>query len=479
MQEMENIYKDLDNWLQENKEYFINLLSKLVQIKTENLPPGGNEKPGQEFLYNFVSKFIPEKDIDIFEIDDVSGIRGHPLFFGKVEDVEKQYKDRPNLVVKLEGSHTNNKNTDSNNDNSKSDNNGFNGIGKFSLNNNTVNKNNTIKNKIKSFCFSGHMDTMPCGNNNWKISGIPNSGLVKDGKLYGRGSADMKAGTLAGFLALKFFKDLNYKLSGDVYAESVIDEENGGVNGTIAARLRHPNIDFAILAESTGLDVGIETIGGSDFKVTVKEKGPGGISSDIELPNPIYKLSKIACSLESYDKDVLAKLLPPKHFSSNMRLRLLTYQIYSGGSCYAESGSVPTNGHIYFWLESFSNMSEKEVKENLINFMKNYLSKYEDFKDYFPKIENVIRFLHGHKTDLAHPAIISIKKAYNILNLPYTAKGIPLAMDAYAFKEVSNTEVVVIGPKGENLHGEDECVYLDSWFDLIKIMVLTAYDCLK
>jgi acetylornithine deacetylase/succinyl-diaminopimelate desuccinylase-like protein len=40
----------------------------------------------------------------------------------------------------------------------------------------------------------------------------------------------------------------------------------------------------------------------------------------------------------------------------------------------------------------------------------------------------------------------------------------------------NKTEVVVLGPAGGNPHGMDEYVDLDTFFDLIKIMVLTAID---
>ena len=44
-------------------------------------------------------------------------------------------------------------------------------------------------------CFAGHIDTVPLGLNEWSVD--PFVGLVKDGKLYGRGSSDMKSGVAA------------------------------------------------------------------------------------------------------------------------------------------------------------------------------------------------------------------------------------------------------------------------------------------
>jgi len=276
---------DIEKWIINNEELILNTISELIQIKTVNTPPTGNEKPGQEYIYNFISKFLPEKSIDVFEIDDVEGIRKHPMFFPTVDGVERIYKGRPNFVAKLKG-------TDSK----------------------------------KSLLFSGHVDVMPVKEKNWNIFSDPFSGKIKDGKLYGRGSMDMKAGTLAGFFAIKCLKDLNLNLKGDILAESVIDEENGGVNGTVAARLRYPNIDFAILPESSNMLVRVETIGGSDWKASVDVKGPGGFGFGLELPNPIYKLSKIALALEKYDK-ILKTIKASKNYKKRTIYKIVNFSI--------------------------------------------------------------------------------------------------------------------------------------------------------
>lgn len=422
----------VDTWINKNRESIQDNISELVRIRTENLPPSGNEKPGQQYLYRLASGFLGKENLDLYQIEEVEDLREHPLFFPTMADMQKEYANRPNLMAKLPG-----------------------------------------KKGSPSLLFSGHMDTMPTGKKDWKIFPDPVSGKIKDGKMYGRGTLDMKAATLAGFYALKCIKELGIKLSGNLYAESVIDEENGGVNGTVASRLKYPDIDFAILSEPTGLIAGIETIGGSDWIAEVEEEGPGGIGTDTELPNPIYKLARVALALQKYDTQVLAREKTPPTFDADMKLRLLTYQFASGGSTYPESGSVPTQGHIYFWLETFAYMKEGKARDKFLEFMHKEL---KDIKGKVPRIETVIRFLHGHRTDTSHPAMASVRNAYKDLGLPYKEKGLGLAMDAYAFKEASDTEVVVIGPKGANPHGMDEYVEMDSVFDLIRVMVLTAID---
>ncbi|MHB1345874.1 MAG: M20 family metallopeptidase [Candidatus Humimicrobiaceae bacterium] len=428
-----SLTQKIDEWISINKEKILEELSGLIRIKTINNPPGGNEKPGQEYIYNLISKFLSQKDIDIFEIDDVHGIRENKLFFSTINGLEKIYKNRPNLVAKIPGQ----------------------GSG-------------------KSICFSGHMDVMPVKEEKWEVFKDPFSGKVKDGKMFGRGTADMKAGTYAGFVAIKCIKDLDLKLKGNVYAESVVDEEYGGVNGTVAARLRNPDIDFAILSEPTGLVMGIESIGGTDWVVNISQEGRGGIPTAMDIPNPIYKLAKIILVLEKYDKEFLPLLEVPEAYSKDFHPRLLTYQIYSGGDGYNQSGSVPNNGHIFLWLESFAYQDLENYKKTFLNFMKVELTKYYDFKDSFPEFKPVIRYLAGHKTERNHPAMSKIREAYKLSGIKCEEGGVPFAMDAFAFKETSTTDVVVIGPRGGNLHGIDEYMEIDSFFKLIKLMVLSA-----
>ncbi len=429
-----NHLEDVNRWVEGNRDTIVETISKLVQIRTENLPPGGNEKAGQEYLYEKFSEFIPGCEPDLFEVDDVPGIREHPLFFPTIDGQQRLYKDRPILVTAVKG-----------------------------------------RGGGRSLCFSGHIDTVPSYRDEWDVFKDPFSGKVKDGKMYGRGTIDMKAGTASGFFALKCLHDLGVKLRGDVYAESVVDEENGGVNGSIAARLRNPDVDFAIVPEPSGMYVGVESIGGSDWKVTVTEHGPGGIGTDVQLPNPAYKLSKIALALEEYDKR-LATFDVPESYDADMRVRLLTYQLYCGGSTYQEAGAVPTTGHIFFWQEVFSYLSEEQARNDLLDFMRERLGGDPDFQDNFPKFETVIRYLEGHKTDRKHPALASIRQAYEQLNLEYRERGIPFATDAYCFRKASKTDVAIIGPKGGNIHGIDEYVEIDSVMNLIKMMVLTAID---
>lgn len=83
----------------------------------------------------------------------------------------------------------------------------------------------------KSLLFNGHLDVVPPGDlENWSFD--PFGGVVRNGRIYGRGTCDMK-GAIAAFIgAIKSLVDAGVNLKGDILVHAVADEEAGGKLGT-------------------------------------------------------------------------------------------------------------------------------------------------------------------------------------------------------------------------------------------------------
>ena len=78
--------------------------------------------------------------------------------------------------------------------------------------------------------LNGHMDVFPAGDAAlWTDD--PFSGVVRDGKLFGRGVSDMKTGTLASVLTYIYLAELREHLAGRLTLTSVSDEETFGEYG--------------------------------------------------------------------------------------------------------------------------------------------------------------------------------------------------------------------------------------------------------
>ena len=61
----------------------------------------------------------------------------------------------------------------------------------------------------RSLQFNGHLDTVAYNPDNWNKETQPLSGVIKDGRLYGRGAADMKSGIAAQIMAMQILKESN------------------------------------------------------------------------------------------------------------------------------------------------------------------------------------------------------------------------------------------------------------------------------
>lgn len=119
----------------------------------------------------------------------------------------------------------------------------------------------------RSLILNGHLDVVPPGDEAlWSDS--PWSGRIRDGRLYGRGSCDMKAGLTAAIFAVEALQRLGVRLPGDVLLQSVSGEETGGI-GTLSTIVSGYRADAAIILEPTSLRLCIVQAGALTFRLRV------------------------------------------------------------------------------------------------------------------------------------------------------------------------------------------------------------------
>jgi len=103
--------------------------------------------------------------------------------------------------------------------------------------------------------FNGHFDVVP-GGDGWTVP--PFSGLVRDGKIYGRGSTDQKAGIAASIYAVEAIRRAGVRLHGSVEQSGTVYEESGGLAGMayIAEKgfVSRDRTDFVIITEPLNVD---------------------------------------------------------------------------------------------------------------------------------------------------------------------------------------------------------------------------------
>jgi len=108
--------------------------------------------------------------------------------------------------------------------------------------------------------FNGHIDVVAAGEG-WTFD--PFAGEVRDGKVYGRGTCDMKGGLAAAIIAVEAMLEHAPDLPGALEISGTVDEESGGFGGVaFLARegyFSKPRVDHVIIPEP--LNVGRVCLG--------------------------------------------------------------------------------------------------------------------------------------------------------------------------------------------------------------------------
>ncbi len=116
----------------------------------------------------------------------------------------------------------------------------------------------------RRLCLDGHVDVVRPGTVPWR-HGDPYSGAIEDGRLYGRGTVDMKAGVVAALHALAAYAAAGVTPAAEVVLLCVGSEEDGGL-GTFAALRADARFDAALIPEPTGFDVVCAQAGALTFQ---------------------------------------------------------------------------------------------------------------------------------------------------------------------------------------------------------------------
>ncbi len=302
--------------------------------------------------------------------------------------------------------------------------------------------------------LNGHLDTVPIGDISlWSVD--PFAGIVKEGKVYGRGAADMKGGLASMILAAKAIKDTDNSIKGNLILTMAVDEEIYGI-GTRDLLKKGFRADAAIAGECTGLRLHNSHKGILNLEISVFGKSAHA-SMPNEGLNAIYKMSKICLALEKY-QEALRKSFSPEQ----------DYPTISVGTI---QGGIKTN--------VIPNLCKTTVDRRLL--------PGEHVDKARGDLESILKKMSIDDPDLkfsyrqilhAEPSMVSKKE--RIMNLMENAmKEMKLEAKATCFPATSDMRFLVnqakiptalFGPGDINLaHVEDEYVEISQVIDAAKV----------
>ena len=240
--------------------------------------------------------------------------------------------------------------------------------------------------------FQGHMDTVGVEDEiSWKYP--PFGGIIQNGRLYGRGSSDMKSALVAMIFAGSKYISKKSDLKGNLFISGVVNEEifEGEAQGKVLDQV-HP--DLVILGESSDLKLCIGQKGRAEIKIITHGKSAHSANPDkgINAVNNMFKLIKAMETIELPEQDFLGKAI--------LELTDIISYPYPGRSI------IPNQCHATFDRRLIAGENENDVIDPIYNEIKKLSSKDSTFdaeativetedKCYTGKILSAKRFFPG------------------------------------------------------------------------------------
>jgi acetylornithine deacetylase/succinyl-diaminopimelate desuccinylase-like protein len=319
-------------------------------------------------------------------------------------------------------------------------------------------------NQKSGLLLVAHLDTVPVGDKTkWKHS--PFGGEIEDGKLYGRGAIDCKAGIALSIYTLKILSDLK-KLELAKFA-GVVDEESGassklgarfllnkGLNAQVAI-YTYPGVDTITIGHRGLVRFWVEVMGEAAHTGSKSwQEGIKGADAISALSEFINKLSKI--NLKGTHP-----LFPGYGFKQTPTL----IEGGTGESIVPDKAKVLIDTRL---LPNYDNVKYIQRINDLAQKMSKEKVKFE------VKIKNNIP---GVVISPKEKIVKIIKNlCWEILGIVPEVKGAGPANEGYMFIQAGIPMICGFGPEGDGVHSCDEYLKLDSLPKILEIYVRTALE---
>ena len=383
----------------------------------------GDEAQIQTFLSKYMTKI--GLDVDMWETD-WEELKKHPGY----RPVDRGYEGRPNIVATWKGA----------------------GGG-------------------RSLLLNGHTDVIPVGGGEgW--SDNPWSATIKNGRMYGRGTADMKSGVASHIMAVECLKGAGLKPKGDVYINVVIDEEVSG-HGTLDTVIRGYKADAGISGETSDLAVQPACIGRTWFEIEIHGK-PAGIQKRYEGISGIELGNKIVKAVADLEAKRVATITHPLYPNALDTLPCIIGSFSAGNY----PSAFPANCLLKGSIGTVPGEDHEGVKQSLVDQIARAAAEDPWMKLHPPKVRFVGYDAQASEIPRDHAIVETVCKNYKeITGRDPQISGRQGAADTRFLNLYANTPTVIFGPGSTAvMHADDEYVSIDDYMTSIKVMALSICD---
>ena len=405
--------------IDERREASIGFLQKMIAIPSVT----GDEAKIQKFLADYLAGI--GLNVDTWETN-WEELKKHPAY----RPVARGYEGRPNIVATLKGT----------------------GGG-------------------RSLLLNGHTDVIPVGGGEgW--SDDPWSATIRDGRVYWRGSADMKSGVASHIMAVECLLAAGVKPKGDVLLDIVVDEEVSG-HGTLDTVIRGYKADAGISGETSGLAVQPACIGRIWFEIEIHGK-PAGIQKRYEGISGIELGNKIVKAVNDLEAKRVATVTHPLYPNALDTLPCMIGSFSAGNY----PSAFPANCLLKGSMGTVPGEDHEGVKRSLVEQIARAAAEDPWMKLNPPKVRFVGYDAEASEIPREHPIVTTVCKNYKeITGRDPEISGRQGAADTRFLNRYANTPTVIFGPGSTAvMHADDEYVSIDDYMTAIKVMALSICD---
>jgi len=312
----------------------------------------------------------------------------------------------------------------------------------------------------RNLMLNGHLDTVPAyGMAN------PFEPEIKEGKLFGRGSVDMKGPIAAMVCAMKAIKKLNLSLKGDVMFAGVIDEETNGA-GMLALVKDMPDVNAAIIGEPSNFHVCIAHRGLEWLEIHIEGKTVHG-GRQREGLNAITMAAKLINSLDEYMEESIGKSSHP----------IIGRGSYNIGTIRGGTQPSTVAGDCVITLDRrwLPGETHKEIIDDLQDFLHSFAKDAPGYK-FRMKIHDssVIEPGYAHEameTPKGDPIVGAVARGVtDILGVDPVYSFFPAWTDGGLLGPYGKLPIVVFGPgELESAHSDAEFINIECLVDAVAV----------
>jgi acetylornithine deacetylase len=280
----------------------------------------------------------------------------------------------------------------------------------------------------------------------------------------------MKAGVAINLFVLQMLDTLGLRLKGDVTFESVVDEEFGGVNGTLAARLRGSVADAAIVTEPSSLRICAAQRGGRTVHLLFTASG--GVLDGGPGAGVITQLKRFMDELPNFAEQRKRNCAGHPLYASDDPVPVTITKITTGPWGTSEPITVPEECRVELYWQLMPGEEEAVVDEEFHAWLDGVVGGAPEVFAFAPTVSKAVRWLPGSAIEADDPLCVELADAAQQVNgTRPSIVGMEAPCDMFIFHRFG-MPAVLWGPSGAGAHGSDEYVSISSMLDAAAALLL-------